>query len=298
MLLLQFIFIFSGTLAELKLYNISETKNMQFYYLSFFALLTSFFLFLISLILNQTYMIIEILKEPTFWILFLLLFIENIIYKKILAKNNQNNRIIMPFLLLTIPLVFLFGFFLDPYLGFQNTIQIEKLNNINNVILYSILFLIPISIYLFSILKQKKLNGKIYLFFLILIYSFSIYLEAKNSQIFSPFVLFFLMEFFLFITYFFIAFLNKQKESFSLFLNELKTQTKHNKTFLITNILILISYLVYYYAFILFAVEFFVILRRISQIISGVIIDKKMFTFFESFLIISMLLLIMSIYIL
>lgn len=263
--------IFAYTLFENYFYKTKNKKdnlNLTYFYI--------FFIDAVLLFITEIIKINYITNEPlniTFlydwrFYLFIVLEISGMYYLNVAYQKNKDNfTIINVGIFSTIFFIPVLYLFVDPILGFKNSINNEYFKQPENIVIYLTTVVILTVIYFYDKIQNKTVKSPTVLIITIILLLMSFYVEIKLLQEYKySFLIYASFSFAISIIYIIVAL-------------RLKERTKiPKKEWIIT-----IKYAIYYYIFgviYMFALTYIsavmgVFYRRVSQIISGLILDKK-----------------------
>lgn len=185
------------------------------------------------------------------------------LFRKNYEINGNNLTAINFSLFLSLVLVPIYGFFLNDLLGFQSTITIGYKSTTEFLIFTG---LILFCVILFFIDKLKgEINNLFILFLLPIIFSNNMFVTSKLMQSYDPFFAYSFVVLFMGLLFLFLAIKSKE------FKNLNKSHIKII-SFLFVTWIVAIPANTLTVKFL--AVEFVTLLKRVSQLISGLILDK------------------------
>jgi hypothetical protein len=177
--------------------------------------------------------------------------------------NGNNITLINVSLFFSLVLVPLYAFFFNDFFNFQNAINIEYKSNTE---FYLFIGAMTILTTLFMVDKIKgKVNNLPVLIMLPITLSNSMYVSGKLMQEYNGFLVYGLIVFFVSLFFLFLALKNKEIS---------KIKKEDTKTILFIMAAWIIAIPANTFAVKILAIEFLTLLKRISQIIVGLIMDK------------------------
>tara|TARA_Y100000034_G_scaffold37315_2_gene45890 strand:- start:10326 stop:11237 length:912 start_codon:yes stop_codon:yes gene_type:complete len=266
-------FVLMFTFAYLEAFNFKkisfnlEIKNVLTFILPFTGFLISIIIFLISINFDLSSPVIKenlvLLKDWRFYIVILSEIFGVWLFRKNYEINGNNLTAINFALFLSLVLVPVYSYFLSDLLGFQKTIMIGYQSPIEFYV-FTGLILLSVIIFFFDKLKGK-INNIFILFLLPVIFSNNMFVTSKIMQTYDPFFSYSIIVFFIALLFFIMAIKSKE---FS------KVNRSHLKLISYLSISWMIAIPANTIAVKLLAVEFVTLLKRVSQLISGLILDK------------------------
>ena len=265
--LLMFTFAFLESFNFKKISNHANIKNVLTFTLTFTGFLISLIIFLISINFDLTSPILkENMKLFQDWRFWLIIFSEGFgiwLFRKNYEINGNNLTAINFALFLSLVLIPIYGFFLNDLLGFESTITVGY-KSITEFFVFTGLILLCVILFFVDKLKDK-INNPFILFLLPVIFSNNMFITSKLMQSYDAFFAYSFVVLGMATLFFILAI--KAKE----FKNVKKEHTK------------IISFLIFTWCIAIpantlavkfLAVEFVTLLKRVSQLISGLILDK------------------------
>ncbi|XOB62191.1 hypothetical protein ACMC56_16610 [Campylobacterota bacterium DY0563] len=257
---MSFIYMFLSAFLENFLYkkvNSCENRNYQ-----------SFMMFLISsIILFISYLIIYDFNADDFsffyeWKFYLLSFLELLVfylYRENYHQNSTNYTMINMFVFSTIYLMPILAFFYNSVFTFNSSLNI-RYNSIFEAMAFSFVLFSLTLVYYVDKIKNKQIKNLPLLLSLLFILLNTMYFSVKIVQTYNGFLVYSFIQIIISINFLLLS----KKES-------KKIDIKRVFLFTIWPFI----YFLYFFAASLVAVEFITIFKRVSQIVSAMILDKK-----------------------
>ena len=239
--------------------KVNELKNRNFHS-SILFFISTFTLFLIYFIFYEySKEDFNFLYEWKFYLLIILELLVFYLYRENYHQNKNNFTMINMFVFSTIYLMPILAFFYNPLFSFDNTLDIKYDSVIEVIVFSSVLFILSMVYYLDKIKNKEIKNLKLLIFLLFTLLN-TMYFSVKTIQTFNGFLVYGFIH--IIIALYFLILSKKETKDIT---------AKRIGLYLIWPFL----YVLYFFAAGLVAVEFITIFKRISQIISAMILDKK-----------------------
>lgn len=241
--------------------NNLENKNFQS---SLMFLVSSITLFLVYLIFfgfkTEDFLFF---KDWKFYLLVILEIGVFSLYRENYNQNKDNYTMVNMFVFSTIYLMPIMAFFYNQIFVFDTSLDIHYESFFEALIFSSILFLLT-TIYYISKIKNKEVKNLKLLLLLVFVLLNTMYFAVKNVQTYNGFLVYSFIQIVIAINFFIISQNGKIKES--------KKITLMNFFFYF---LWPIYFILFFIAAGMMSVEFVTISKRISQIVSAMLLDKK-----------------------
>ena len=247
----------------------SDIRNVYTFFITFSGAVISLIIFLLLSYYNSTILEvynknIGIIYDPRFQITIVLEMFGIWLARKNHKVNKNNITAINFSLFFSLALVPIFAFLGDSILGFENTLKIGYKSNLEFVLFVSFMTLLTI-LYFIDKLKNE-INNKLLLVLFPIVLSSTMFLSGKLMQTYESFFTTFLITFSVSIFYFLLALYKKE---FSVLNRE------HTKPLMIICSSWMIALPMNTLAVKILAIEFVTLLKRMAQLIVGIILDKK-----------------------
>jgi hypothetical protein len=241
--------------------NTKDNKNFQS---SIMFLISSVTLFLIYLTFfgfkNEDFLF---LKDYKFYILCFLEIGVFYLYRENYNQNKNNYTMVNMFVFSTIYLMPIMAYFYNQIFSFDSSLDI-KYESFIEAFIFSFTLFILTSIYYISKIKNKEVKNLKLLILLLFVLLNTMYFAVKTVQTYNGFLIYSFIQIVITINFFILSQKGKNKEQ---------------KTITLKDIVFYFLWPIYFSLFFLAAalmsVEFVTISKRISQIISAMILDKK-----------------------
>lgn len=207
----------------------------------------------------------EILTDYRFYVALLSEMVGFYVTRKNYSDNGDNIAVINFTLFLSLVLVPLYAYFLTDLLGFKDTIKINYENGFEFFLFISFMLLLSF-LFFFDKIKTNKIKNIKILIILPLILSNSMFMTGKLMQEYNAFYTYAMIS--LFLSFFFLFFAIKGKE----YKNFKKAKHQRDLMIIVTTWSIAIPLNAIAIKFL--AIELVTLLKRVSQVIAGVILDK------------------------
>lgn len=207
----------------------------------------------------------EILKDYRFYLALTSEFFGMYISRKNYKDNGDNIAVINFSLFLSLVLVPIYAYFLTDLWGFNNTIKINYESGFEFCIFIVAMFLLSF-LFFFDKIKNNKIKNIKTLIILPLILSNSMFMTGKLMQEYNAFFAYGMISLFLSLFFVFLTIKGKEYKNFK--------KEKHQRNLIIVISTWSIAIPLNAIAIKLLAIELITLLKRISQVISGVILDK------------------------
>lgn len=241
--------------------NNLENKNFQS---SLMFLVSSITLFLVYLIFfgfkTEDFLFF---KDWKFYLLVILEIGVFSLYRENYNQNKDNYTMVNMFVFSTIYLMPIMAFFYNQFFVFDTSLDIHYESFFEALIFSSVLFLLT-TIYYISKIKNKEVKNLKLLLLLVFVLLNTMYFAVKNVQTYNGFLVYSFIQIVIAINFFIISQNGKIKES--------KKITLMNFFFYF---LWPIYFILFFIAAGMMSVEFVTISKRISQIVSAMLLDKK-----------------------
>lgn len=196
------------------------------------------------------------------WKFYLLCFLEIgvfYLYRENYNQNKDNYTMVNMFVFSTIYLMPIMAFFYNEIFNFDKSLNI-KYNSFFEAFIFSFILFVLTTIYYISKIKNKEIKNLKLLVLLIFILLNTMYFAVKNVQTYNGFLIYSFIQVIIAINFFYFA------------RNESKKITLKDFSFFF---LWPAYFVLFFLAAGLMSVEFVTISKRISQIISAMILDKR-----------------------
>lgn len=248
----------------------SEVKNLLTSLMLLVGAVSSFIGFLImSHINNESSIEIiksnEVLTDYKYYMILVSEFLGFYLARKNYIENGDNMIAINFMLFLSIIIVPTYSILFSDMLGFTNDIKIQY-NNWGEFGFFIIAMFTLSVLYFFDKVKSSKVNNIKILLLLVLVLSNSMFMTGKLMQEYNAFLTYSHISIMLSFMFFVIALKDKEIKSFSF--------DKHKKTMTFIVLTWSVAIPLNTIAIKFLAIEFVTLLKRISQIVSGYILDK------------------------
>lgn len=241
--------------------NNLENRNFQSSLMFLVSSIVLFFIYLIFFNYNSEDFLF--LKD---WKFYLLCFLETgvfYLYRENYNQNKDNYTMVNMFVFSTIYLMPLLAFFYNQIFSFNKSLDI-KYDSFFEAFIFSLVLFILTSIYYISKIKNKEVKNLKLLLILVFVLLNTMYFAVKLVQTYNGFLIYSFIQILIAINFYFISQRGVKKESKKI------TLTDFGFFFLWPTYFVL-----FFIAAGLMSVEFITISKRISQIISAMILDKK-----------------------
>lgn len=241
--------------------NTSDNKNFQSSMMFLISSITLFFIYLIFFGFNQEDFLF--LKDYKFYILCFLEIGVFYLYRENYNQNKNNYTMVNMFVFSTIYLMPIMAYFYNQIFSFDSSLDI-KYESFIEAFIFSFTLFILTSIYYISKIKNKEVKNLKLLILLLFVLLNTMYFAVKTVQTYNGFLIYSFIQVVITINFFILSQKGKNKEQ---------------KTITLKDIVFYFLWPIYFSLFFLAAalmsVEFVTISKRISQIISAMILDKK-----------------------
>lgn len=241
--------------------NTSDNKNFQSSMMFLISSITLFFIYLIFFGFNQKDFLF--LKDYKFYILCFLEIGVFYLYRENYNQNKNNYTMVNMFVFSTIYLMPIMAYFYNQIFSFDSSLDI-KYESFIEAFIFSFTLFILTSIYYISKIKNKEVKNLKLLILLLFVLLNTMYFAVKTVQTYNGFLIYSFIQVVITINFFILSQKGKNKEQ---------------KTITLKDIVFYFLWPIYFSLFFLAAalmsVEFVTISKRISQIISAMILDKK-----------------------
>jgi hypothetical protein len=241
--------------------NTSDNKNFQSSMMFLISSITLFFIYLIFFGFNQEDFLF--LKDYKFYILCFLEIGVFYLYRENYNQNKNNYTMVNMFVFSTIYLMPIMAYFYNQIFSFDSSLDI-KYESFIEAFIFSFTLFILTSIYYISKIKNKEVKNLKLLILLLFVLLNTMYFAVKTVQTYNGFLIYSFIQIVITINFFILSQKGKNKEQ---------------KTITLKDIVFYFLWPIYFSLFFLAAalmsVEFVTISKRISQIISAMILDKK-----------------------
>jgi hypothetical protein len=235
--------------------NTSDNKNFQSSMMFLISSITLFFIYLIFFGFNQ--------EDFLFYILCFLEIGVFYLYRENYNQNKNNYTMVNMFVFSTIYLMPIMAYFYNQIFSFDSSLDI-KYESFIEAFIFSFTLFILTSIYYISKIKNKEVKNLKLLILLLFVLLNTMYFAVKTVQTYNGFLIYSFIQIVITINFFILSQKGKNKEQ---------------KTITLKDIVFYFLWPIYFSLFFLAAalmsVEFVTISKRISQIISAMILDKK-----------------------
>lgn len=237
--------------------NSFENRNFQSTIMFF---VSSVFLFLIYIIFyEQTSTDLNFLKD---WKYYLLIFLEITVfhlYRENYHQNKNNYTMVNMFVFSTIYLMPVLTFLYNSIFIFNTNLDI-KYTSIIEAFVFSMVLFVLTTIYYINKIKNKEVKNLKLLLALLFILLNSMYFSVKTIQTYNGFLAYSIIQ--ILIALYFLALSKNESKNITL---------KSIGVYCLWPFI----YVLYLLASSLIAVEFIAIFKRVSQVLSAMILDKK-----------------------
>lgn len=237
--------------------NSFENRNFQS---SIMFFISSFVLFLIYILFyEQVKSDLDFLQD---WKFYLLIFLEISVfylYRENYHQNKDNYTMVNMFVFSTIYLMPVLTFIYNSFFVFNTTLDV-KYDSILEAIIFSMVLFILTTIYYIDKIKSREVKNLKLLLALLFILLNSMYFSVKTIQTYNGFLAYSIIQ--ILIAFYFL-FLSR-KESKKINLKNIGVYT-----------LWPFIYVLYLIASALIAVEFIAVFKRVSQVLSAMVLDRK-----------------------
>lgn len=237
--------------------NTLENRNFQSALMFVTSSIVLFFVYLLFIGFNGEDFLF--LKDWKFYLLSILEFLVFFLYRENYYQNKDNYTMINMFVFSTIYLMPILAFFYNSIFYFNSTLDI-KYDSFWEAFIFSFLLFVLTTIYYIRKIKNKEVKNLKLLLLLLIVLLNTLYFSVKIIQTYNGILIYSIIQICL-ASYFIL--LSK---------NESKTVTLKNVALYFLWPLIFIFFLL---AAKLIAVEFITIFKRVSQLISAMVLDKK-----------------------
>ena len=241
--------------------NTSDNKNFQSSMMFLISSITLFFIYLIFFGFNQEDFLF--LKDYKFFILCFLEIGVFYLYRENYNQNKNNYTMVNMFVFSTIYLMPIMAYFYNQIFSFDSSLDI-KYESFIEAFIFSFTLFILTSIYYISKIKNKEVKNLKLLILLLFVLLNTMYFAVKTVQTYNGFLIYSFIQVVITANFFILSQKGKNKEQ---------------KTITLKDIVFYFLWPIYFSLFFLAAalmsVEFVTISKRISQIISAMILDKK-----------------------
>jgi hypothetical protein len=241
--------------------NTKDNKNFQSSMMFLISSITLFFIYLIFFGFNQEDFLF--LKDYKFYILCFLEIGVFYLYRENYNQNKNNYTMVNMFVFSTIYLMPIMAYFYNQIFSFDSSLDI-KYESFIEAFIFSFTLFILTSIYYISKIKNKEVKNLKLLILLLFVLLNTMYFAVKTVQTYNGFLIYSFIQIVITINFFILSQKGKNKEQ---------------KTITLKDIVFYFLWPIYFSLFFLAAalmsVEFVTISKRISQIISAMILDKK-----------------------
>lgn len=217
-------------------------------YLTFFGFNSQDFLFL---------------KDWKFYLLTVLEIGVFYLYRENYNQNKDNFTMVSMFIFSSIYLMPIMAFFYNQLFSFDNSLDIQYKSFIEAFIFSFTLFILT-SIYYISKIKNKEVKNLKLLLILVFVLLNTMYFAVKTVQTYNGFLIYSFIQIVITINFYFLSQKGANRESKSITLKDFAFYFLWPAYFVL-----------FFIAAGLMSVEFITISKRISQIISAMILDKK-----------------------
>lgn len=239
--------------------QINRLKNRNFHS-SIMFFISAFMLFILyNIFYNFNLNDFNFFYEWKFYLLIALELLVFYLYRENYYNNENNYTAINMFVFSTIYLMPILAFFYNLIFEFDTKLNI-KYDSFFEAFLFSfVLFILTLAYYISKIKNKEIKNLKLLIFLLVALLN-TMYFSVKMVQTYNGFLLYCFIQ--IFISIYFL-YLSK---------NEVKTIALKN---IALYFILPFIYTFYFFASSLISVEFITIFKRVTQIISAMILDKK-----------------------
>lgn len=261
---MSFIYMFFHAFLENFLYkrlNTLENKNFQSSLMFLVSSVTLFSIYLLFFGFNSQDFIF--LNDGKFYLLCGLELGVFYLYRENYNQNKNNYTMVNMFVFSTIYLMPLLAFFYNEIFTFNKSLDI-KYESFFEAFIFSFVLFILTSIYYISKIKNKEVNNLKLLLLLVFILLNTMYFAVKIVQTYNGFLIYSFIQIVITINFFILSQKGANKESKSITLKDFAFYFLWPAYFVL-----------FFIAAGLMSVEFITISKRISQIISAMILDKK-----------------------
>jgi uncharacterized membrane protein YdcZ (DUF606 family) len=265
--ILMFTFAFMESFNYKKIINYIEIKNFLTFVLSFTAFLISIFIFLISIDFDLSSNVLKdnliIFKDWRFILIIFSEFFGIWLFRKNYEINGNNLTAVNFALFLSLVLVPIYSFFLNDLLGFQSTITVGYKSPLEFYVFTGLIFILVVLFFMDKL--KNKINNIFILFLLPVVFSNNMFITSKIMQTYNPFFSYSIIVFCLSIMFLIFSIKNKELK---------KIKKEHTKIICFLSLSWMIAIPCNTLAVKFLAVEFVTLLKRVSQLISGLILDR------------------------
>ena len=241
-----------------KINNLTN-KNFHSSLMFLVSSITLFLIFLIFFEIDKSDFLF--LKD---WKFYLLTFLEIgvfYLYRENYNQNKDNYTMVNMFVFSTIYLMPILAFFYNQIFSFDTKLNIEY-ESFFEVFIFSFVLFVLTTTYYVSKIKDKEIKNLKLLLLLVFVLLNTMYFAVKNVQTYNGFLIYSFIQIIISINFFILS--KKEKESYE---------------FKIKNFLFYFLWPIYFVLFFLAAalmsVEFVTISKRVSQIVSAMLLDRK-----------------------
>ncbi|QKF83522.1 hypothetical protein [Halarcobacter ebronensis] len=257
---MSFLYMFLSAFLENFLYkeiNRQTNRNFQssLMFLISAPILFTMYLFIYGFNIDD----FSFLYEWKFYLLSLLELLVFYLYRENYHQNSNNYTMINMFVFSTIYLMPLLAFFYNPIFNFNSSLDV-KYDSFLEALIFSITLFVLTLIYYVGKIKNKEIKNLKLLILLLFILLNTMYFSVKTVQTYNGFLVYTFIQ--ILIGFNFLVLSKKEEKSIEL------------KRFFLYFLWPFI-YLLFFLAASLIAVEFIAIFKRVSQLISAMILDKK-----------------------
>ncbi len=272
---MSFIYMFFHAFFESLIYKKLNSIENRNFHSSMMFLISAFVLFFVYLFyfgFNENDF--SFLQEWKFYLLTVLEIFVFYLYRENYYQNKSNYTMISMFVFSTIYLMPILAFIYNPIFNFNETLDI-KYSSFYEAFIFSLILFFLSSIYYASKIKNKEVKNLKLLILLLIVLLNTMYFSVKVVQTFNGILVYSFIQ--IVIAIYFLVLCKNESKQISL---------KRVGLYLAWPVL----FIFYVLAASIIAVEFITIFKRVSQIISAMILDKKVYR--KDFILIALIILV------
>lgn len=261
---MSFIYMFFHAFLESFLYrriNSLENRNFQSSMMFLVSSITLFLVYLIFFNFNSNDFLF--FQDWKFYLLLVLEMGVFYLYRENYNQNKNNYTMVNMFVFSTIYLMPLLAFFYNKIFIYDRSLDI-KYNSFSEAFIFSFVLFILTTIYYVSKIKNKEVKNLKLLLLLVFVLLNTLYFSVKTVQTYNGFLIYSFIQIVIAINFFIISQKKEIKES--------KKVTLKDFGF---SLLWPLYFILFFIAAGMMSVEFVTISKRISQIFSAMLLDKK-----------------------
>lgn len=257
---MSFLYMFMHAFLESLLYKkLNSVENRNFHSFILFTISSFSLLLIYSFYFEFNENDFTFLYDWKFYLLTILEIFVFYLYRENYYQNKNNFTMVNMFIFSTIYLMPILAFIYNPLFNFNETLDI-KYDSFYEALIFSLILFVLTAIYYANKIKNKEVKNLKLLILLLIVLLNTLYFSVKVVQTFNGFLVYGFIQIVIAIYFFLLS----KKEQKDISLRRIGLYFTYPFLFVL-----------YFMAAAMISVEFITIFKRVSQIISAMILDRK-----------------------